>query len=136
MIRIYTDGTDCLELVVQDSSIDVSPIPIRLGTPTLRQPPQRRRSIGFVTAALLVAVAGGGGYLLAPRTPPAHAAPVASASLPSDLVVPRPPNLVRSTPETGPNAVARALANPPTVTAPPAARSTTPPGVAAFGLQP
>jgi hypothetical protein len=136
MIRIYTDGTDCLELVVQDSRIDVSPIPIRLGTPTLRQPPQRRRSIGLVTAALLVAVSGGGGYLLAPRTSPAHATPVASAALPSDLVLRPSLKQVRPGSVTGPNAVTQALASPPSVTPPPASRPTTPSGASAFGLQP
>lgn len=137
MIRIYAHESDCLELMIRGSAVEVCSVPVRLGTWETPKAPARRRSIGLVMAALLVFVSGGGGYFLASRSSQTHAMRLAAASPPSVAAVSPTANSVPPRPAAGADAFVDALAGRPTITPPgPAPESTTPPGVAAFGLHP
>jgi hypothetical protein len=138
MIRIYADGSDCIELIIRDAGFEVYPMAVRAVAPEVNRLRVRRRGVGLVTAALLVAVSAGAGYFAAPRTAPAHARNIVAAA-PRLPAVPLPPasDTIQPAPPPSSQALLDALSAKPTVTQPPLApRPDKPPGVPAFGLQP
>jgi hypothetical protein len=136
MIRIYTDRPGCIGLVVRDRAVEIYPRAARPAAPEAFRPQARSRRIGLVTAALLVVASGVTGYVIAQRSSSPHATGVAAAAYRPSYERPA-LRLAQDPPAPGPQAVIDALSSTPSVTPPPPlAKPATPPGVAAFGLQP